>query len=56
MKISTFEDLSVWQKAHQMVLLIYKITKKFPSEEKFGIISQTRRSAVSIPANICEGF
>jgi len=51
-----FEDLFVWQKAHQLVLGIYKITKSFPREELFGIVSQVRRSAVSVPANIAEGF
>ncbi|MFQ6082332.1 MAG: four helix bundle protein [Candidatus Aminicenantia bacterium] len=52
----TFQDLKVWQKSHQLVLEIYKITKKFPKEEKFGLISQFRRSAISIAANIAEGF
>jgi four helix bundle protein len=51
-----FEDLLVWKKAHQLVLEIYKATKSFPKEELFGIVSQIRRSAVSIPANIAEGF
>ncbi len=54
--MQTFRDLKVWQKAHALVLEIYKITKKFPSEEKFGIISQLRRSAASVPTNIVEGF
>ncbi|HOK17035.1 MAG TPA: four helix bundle protein [Defluviitoga tunisiensis] len=52
----SFEDLIVWQNAHQLVLEIYKITKDFPSEEKFALVSQMRRSAVSVPANIAEGF
>ncbi len=55
-KIQRFEDLEVWQKAHGMVLETYKMTKRFPNEEKFGLISQMRRSAVSIAANIAEGF
>ena len=55
-KAESFEDLEVWQKAHKLVLKIYSITKHFPSEEKFGLISQMRRAAVSIPANIAEGF
>ncbi len=55
-KIGCFEDLIVWQKSHEFVLLIYKITKSFPSEERFGLISQIRRAAVSISANIAEGF
>ena len=56
MKANRFEDLEVWKKSHQLVLNIYYITRDFPSEEKFGLISQMRRSAVSIPANIAEGF
>jgi len=52
----TFQNLIVWQKAHAIVLLIYSITKKFPESELFGITSQLQRSAVSIPANIAEGF
>ena len=51
-----FEDLEVWQKAHQCVLDIYRMTRGFPAEEKFGLISQMRRAAVSIAANIAEGF
>jgi len=51
-----FEDLIVWQKAHQWVLLVYKHSEKFPKEEKYGLIAQLRRSAVSVPANIAEGF
>lgn len=49
------ENLEVWQKAIEYVVMIYEITKQFPSEEKFGITSQIRRAAVSIPANIAEG-
>lgn len=55
-KISSFTDLEVWQKAHQLVLLIYKITKEFPKDEIFGLVSQMRRAAVSITSNIAEGF
>ena len=51
-----FTDLIVWQKAHQFVLKVYKLTKKYPKEELFGLTSQFRRAAVSIPANIAEGF
>ena len=51
-----FEDLEVWKKAHGLVLKTYRITKTFPSEEKFGLVSQMRRAAVSIAANIAEGF
>ena len=52
----TFQDLIVWQKAHQFVLAIYTATKKFPPDERFGLTSQIRRASVSIPANIAEGF
>jgi four helix bundle protein len=52
----SFKDLLVWQKAHQLVLNIYNASGKFPKEELFGLTSQIRRSAVSIPANIAEGF
>ena len=52
----SFEDLIVWQKAHQWVLSVYKQSKIFPQEEKYGLTSQLRRSAISVPANITEGF
>ncbi len=52
----TFEDLIVWQKAHAFVLNVYTYTAKFPKNELFGLVSQLRRAAVSIPANIVEGF
>jgi four helix bundle protein len=52
----SFKDLIVWQKAHEFVIEIYTLTKIFPHEEKFGLVSQMRRAAVSIPANIAEGF
>jgi four helix bundle protein len=55
-KVEKFEDLLVWQKAHQLVLEIYTITKRFPAEEKFGLVAQMRRAAVSVAANIVEGF
>ncbi len=51
-----FQDLIVWQKAHQFVLAVYKITSAFPKSELYGLASQLRRAAVSIPANIAEGF
>jgi four helix bundle protein len=51
-----FEDLIVWQKAHQFVLAVYRFTESFPKSELYGLTSQLRRAAVSIPANIAEGF
>lgn len=55
-KISTYRDLLVWQKAMQLVNEIYALTRSFPSEEKFGLVSQMNRAAVSMPANIAEGW
>lgn len=52
----TFHDLIVWQKAHTLVLEIYKITENFPKSELFALVSQMRRAAVSVAANIVEGF
>jgi four helix bundle protein len=52
----TFEDLIVWQKAHQFVLGVYQLTANFPKSEIYGLTSQFRRASVSIPANIAEGF
>ncbi|MDR9415514.1 MAG: four helix bundle protein [Gracilimonas sp.] len=52
----TFRDLIVWQKAPKFLLETYKYTKKFPKYELYGLSSQFRRAAVSIPANIAEGF
>ena len=56
MSAKSFKDLIVWQKAHQWVLEIYHFTDCFPSGEQFGLVSQLRRAAISIPANIAEGF
>jgi four helix bundle protein len=52
----TFQDLLVWQKAHLLVLAIYRFSAGFPREEIYGITSQLRRAVVSVPANIAEGF
>jgi len=52
----TFQDLVVWQKAHQFVLSAYRLSEDFPRKEVYGLTSQLRRAAVSIPANIAEGF
>ena len=51
-----FRQLRVWQAAHNLVLGIYRITKDFPAEETFGLVSQMRRAASSVPLNIVEGF
>lgn len=51
-----FEDLLVWRKSHAFVLAAYRATGRFPDSEKFGLTSQPRRAAVSVPANIAEGF
>ena len=55
-KIKNFEDLRIWQKGIEVVKDVYILTKKFPKEELYGLTSQMRRSAVSIPSNIAEGF
>ena len=52
----SFRDLVVWQKAHEFVLAVYRLTESFPDREKFGLSHQMRRAAVSVPANIAEGF
>ena len=54
--IKNFRDLQIWRLGNQIVLDVYKVTRAFPKEELYGLISQTRRAAVSIPANIAEGF
>jgi len=56
MGLKTYRDLGVWQKAMDLVVVVYQQTKKFPAEERFGLTSQLRRAAVSIPANIAEGY
>jgi four helix bundle protein len=55
-KIKSFTDLYAWQEAHKLVLMVYKVTNKFPRDEIFGLIMQMRRCAVSISSNIAEGF
>ncbi|HIK31707.1 MAG TPA: four helix bundle protein [Oscillatoriales cyanobacterium M59_W2019_021] len=52
----SFQDLIVWQKAHQLVLEIYRLSHEFPNTEIYGLTSQLRRAAVSVPDNIAEGF
>jgi four helix bundle protein len=53
--MKNFRDLKVWEKSHHLTLDVYKITSKFPTDERFGLISQMRRCAASVPANIAEG-
>ena len=55
-KIKSFTDLDAWQEGHRLVLLVYEISKSFPKEEIFGLVSQMRRCVVSITSNIAEGF
>ncbi len=52
----SFQDLVVWQKAHAFVLMVYSFSAEFPRTEQYGLTSQLRRAAVSVPANIAEGF
>ena len=52
----SFEDVEIWKKAHAFVLKIYRLTENFPKHELFGLTSQLRRAAVSVPANFAEGF
>lgn len=53
--IRGFEDLEIWQEAHKLTLEVYKITRKFPKDEQYGLASQLKRSASSVAANIAEG-
>jgi len=50
-----FTDLKVWQRSHSLVLEVYRVTARFPEDERFGLVSQLRRAAVSVPCNIAEG-
>jgi len=56
MGIQTYRDLDIWKKGVEVVLEIYRVTRHFPREESYGLIAQMRRSAISIPSNIAEGF
>ena len=56
MKSRSFQSLLVWEKAHNFVLSLYKRTKSFPEDERFGLTSQIRRASISITANIAEGY
>ena len=55
-EIKTYKDLIVWQKSVELVVKVYDITRSFPDSEKFGIVNQMRRAAVSVPSNIAEGY
>jgi four helix bundle protein len=55
-RLKNYKELKVWQKSYELCLEIYRITAKFPKEERYGLTSQVRRSVVSIPPNIAEGY
>ena len=52
---TTYKDLIVWQKSMDLVVAVYKLTAEYPSDEKYGLVSQSRRCSISIPSNIAEG-
>ena len=56
MPIHSYRDLRIWREGYALVMEIYSVTSVFPSDERFGLISQMRRAAVSVPSNIAEGF
>ena len=56
MKVKSFGELQVWQKAHELTMLVFRLTEKFPKTDQFGIVSQVRRSSSAVPANIAEEF
>jgi four helix bundle protein len=56
MALRTYKDLLVWQKAMDLLVDVYKVTARYPREERFGLAAHTRKSAVSIPSNIAEGY
>ncbi|MFC4816187.1 four helix bundle protein [Flavobacterium sp. GCM10023249] len=55
-KITSYKDLLIWQKGIKLVVLVYKLTEKFPKEEIYSLSSQVKRASISIPSNIAEGF
>jgi four helix bundle protein len=56
MALKTYRDLEVWKKAMDLVVDVYRLTEEFPPQEKYGLTSQIQRAAVSVPANIAEGY
>ena len=54
--MKSYRELEVWQKAHELALLVFGMTERFPRSDQYGVVSQVRRSASSVPANIAEGF
>ena len=56
MRIKSFSELQVWQKAHELTLAVFRATERFPKSDLYGIVSQVRRSSSSVAANIAEGF
>jgi four helix bundle protein len=54
--LRSYKDLTVWQRAYQLCLETYRLTSGFPAEERYGLVSQIRRAAVSVPSNIAEGY
>jgi len=56
MKVQSYKELDVWKKGIEIVDLVYELTNKFPPEERYGLVAQMHRAAVSIPSNIAEGF
>lgn len=54
--LKNFKELNVWQKSYNLCLMVYKITRTFPKEEVYGLVSQLRRVSVSVPSNIAEGY
>lgn len=56
LKTSTYKDLIVWQKSIALVTNVYSLTKKFPIDERYGLVSQLNRAVISIPSNIAEGW
>ena len=54
--LKNFKELTVWQKAYQLCLMVYRLTKGYPKEEIYGLTSQMRRAALSVPCNIAEGY